>query len=92
VYSQSSGYVRKRPEAAQEDGQQAAGFKLNGSVCILNNDIIRCNLHSPKASVSLQLMSYDRPFNPLFNTPVYERSALDSSHCRILLIVPASAI
>ena len=27
---------------AQEDGQQAATFKLNGSACMLKNDQIRC--------------------------------------------------
>jgi len=27
---------------AQEDGQQAATFKLNGSACVLKNDQIRC--------------------------------------------------
>ena len=27
---------------AQEDGQQAASFKLNGSACVLKNDQIRC--------------------------------------------------
>ena len=27
---------------AQEDGKQVAAFKLNGSVCVLKNDQIRC--------------------------------------------------
>jgi len=27
---------------AQEDGTQSANFKLNGSVCVLKNDQIRC--------------------------------------------------
>lgn len=27
---------------AQEDGAQTAAFKLNGSVCVLKNDQIRC--------------------------------------------------
>ena len=27
---------------AQEDGQQAAAFKLNRSACVLKNDQIRC--------------------------------------------------
>ena len=27
---------------AQQDGRQAAAFKLNGSACVLKNDQIRC--------------------------------------------------
>jgi hypothetical protein len=27
---------------AQEDGTQTAAFKLNGSVCVMKNDVIRC--------------------------------------------------